>query len=522
MELIRRFENTVRQFGENIAVIDDTGTYTFHELQKRSLEMASEIEMRVSAKTTVPIMISMKENFEYMAAILGIFYSGNFYVPLIKDTPKLQREKTIHSINPELIITDLDYSSAFIKTGVSVSTLLIAEEIKGDPSKLLPTGFMKTIDMDPAYIMHTSGSTGDPKGVVIKQRSLLDYIDWFGKAFEINDKTINCCKNTFGFDNSILDIFSTICYGARILLKHHEDDKGEKDKKILAQNYMKAIIDELNTYEANMVFFTPSMLKMFANYDGFSEKKPETLKQILFCGEVMPNKQLNYWRHHLPDAMYANLYGPTEITDVCSYYIVDREFEDDEPLPIGTACENMDILILNEENKPVRIGEAGEILVRGTGVSCGYWKKPEKTAEVFVQNPLHTNYEDICYRTGDLGTFNDRGEIMFIGRKDSQIQFHGLRLELSEFETAINAMEGISNCVVFYIEETQKIIVFYEARQAIKKIDIMRFLYDRVSVMPSEFIQLEKFPYNTSGKVDRQKLSERLGEVSTNDNDRQV
>ncbi|HPR97658.1 MAG TPA: AMP-binding protein, partial [Thermotogota bacterium] len=257
-------------------------------------------------------------------------------------------------------------------------------------------------------------------------------------------------------------------------------------------------------------------------YDGFSEKKPETLKQILFCGEVMPNKQLNYWRHHLPDAMYANLYGPTEITDVCSYYIVDREFEDDEPLPIGTACENMDILILNEENKPVRIGEAGEILVRGTGVSCGYWKKPEKTAEVFVQNPLHTNYEDICYRTGDLGTFNDRGEIMFIGRKDSQIQFHGLRLELSEFETAINAMEGISNCVVFYIEETQKIIVFYEARQAIKKIDIMRFLYDRVSVMPSEFIQLEKFPYNTSGKVDRQKLSERLGEVSTNDNDRQV
>lgn len=518
MELIKRFEQTVNQLGTNIAVIDDKGSYSFRELHRKALKIAVEIELRVHGQTNIPIMTSMVEGFEYMATIMGIFYSGNFYVPLITETPKLRRQKTIQSINPKLIITDLKSSASIIKAGVSVSKLMIVEEIPNTESKTLPTGFRKSIDMDPAYIMHTSGSTGDPKGVIIQHRSLLDYIDWFGRTFMISDKTIISCKNSFGFDNSILDIFSTLCYGAKMILKQNREDKNEKDKQKLMRQYMQNIIDELNTYAVTLIFYTPSMLKLFANNDGFADRKPEYLEQVLFCGEVMPNKQLNYWRQHLPDVQYANLYGPTEITDVCSYYIIDREFDDDEPLPIGIPCENTDILILNSENKPVIPGEKGEILVRGTGVSCGYWNKQDKTAEVFIQNPLHDDYEDICYRTGDLATYNDKGEIMFIGRKDSQIQFHGLRLELGEFEAAVNAMEGISNCATFYLEASQKIIVFYEAAATIQKIAIMRFLYDRVPVMPAEFIRLTKFPYNTSGKIDRKKLSDELKEMCSDDN----
>jgi amino acid adenylation domain-containing protein len=429
---------------------------------------------------------------------------------LIKDSPKLGKRKIIESINPDIIITDFESSSSLIKNRVSVSEMLIVEEISGEGEQFPPTGFKKTIDMDPAYIMHTSGSTGEPKGVIIQHRSLLDYIDWIGKTFKMNEDTIIGCNQNFGFDNSLLDIFSMVCYGSRIILKRNEKEKDQKDKQMITQKYMNDLIENLNTYQVNLVFYTPSMLKLFANNDGFKVNKPEYLKQVLFCGEVMPNKQLNYWRRHLPGVQYANLYGPTEITDVCTYYMVDRDFGDNESLPIGIPCENTDVLILNEHDKPVKIEEIGEILVRGTGVSCGYWKKPEKTAEVFVQNPLHDNYRDVCYKTGDIGTYNDKGEILFIGRKDSQIQFHGLRLELGEIETALNLMKPIKNCAVFYVDTKEKIIVFYEAEQKIPKIDIMRFLYDKIPVMPAEFIQLDQFPSNTNGKVDRKKLSERL------------
>jgi non-ribosomal peptide synthetase component F len=272
------------------------------------------------------------------------------------------------------------------------------------------------------------------------------------------------------------------------------------------------LIEYLNEKKISIIFWVPSAICLVANLRAFQAIIPQYLKKILFAGEVMPNKQLNIWRKHIPDALYANLYGPTEITVDCIYYIVDREFRDDEPLPIGFPCRNSDILILNEHNKLVGIDEAGEICVRGTSLALGYYNNPEKTAEVFVQNPLNKSYPEIIYRTGDIAKYNTRGEIIYLSRKDFQIKHMGHRIELGEIETAVSSLEKITLCCCLYDLVKSKIILFYQGdtdkNYIIEEIKPLLPSY----MIPNKFIQTNEMPLNINGKIDRLKLKELANE----------
>lgn len=179
------------------------------------------------------------------------------------------------------------------------------------------------------------------------------------------------------------------------------------------------MLEYIKYNKINTIFWVPSALIVVSKLKAFRNVDlSDTLKRVLFCGEVMPNKQLNIWRKFLPNVTYANLYGPTEITDACTYYIVDREFSDDEPLPIGIPMSNTDILVLNDEDKLVTDDEVGELCVRGTSLAMGYYNNPEKTRSAFVQNPLNKAVPEIIYRTGDLVRYNEYREIIYISRKD--------------------------------------------------------------------------------------------------------
>lgn len=237
-----------------------------------------------------------------------------------------------------------------------------------------------------------------------------------------------------------------------------------------------------------------------------------TLKKVLFCGEVMPNKQLNIWRKTYPNAIYANLYGPTEITDVCTYYIVEREFQDEEPLPIGKACQNTEILILDENDKLVRENEIGELCVRGTGLSMGYYGDEEKTNKVFVQNPLNTKYKDLIYRTGDLVKYNEKGEIVYVGRKDFQIKHQGHRIELGEIESAVSAMNEIQQNCALYDDIMKKIILVCVTNGKIGEKEIYRNLQQKIPkyMMPSIIKIIDTMPLNVNGKIDRTKLKKEI------------
>ena len=188
----------------------------------------------------------------------------------------------------------------------------------------------------------------------------------------------------------------------------------------------------------------PTAISILSNWKAFDVEKPKHLKTVLFAGEVMPTKQLNYWIKNLDSSItYANLFGPTETTDICTFYVVDREFADDESLPIGKACTNCDVFIVNADGEKAKPDEEGELFVRSSFMADGYYKNPEKTAEAFVQNPINNCYPERVYKTGDIVKYNDKGELIYITRKDFQIKRMGYRIELGEIEAGANSVPKV-------------------------------------------------------------------------------
>ena len=255
--------------------------------------------------------------------------------------------------------------------------------------------------MDILYVLFTSGSTGIPKGVIISHRSVIDYTEWAAETFHFDSHTIFGNQAPFYFDNSVLDIYSTIRNGAALYIIPQ-----------MLFSFPIRLLEYIRDHNINTIFWVPTVLSRVADIGVLEHCEIGCLENILFAGEVMPAKQLNIWMRRLPDALYANLYGPTEITVDCTYFIVNRKIEDNEPVPIGYPCRNSDILVLNKENQLVKGEEKGELCVRGTSLSLGYYNNPEKTKRVFVQNPLHHLYEDRIYRTGDIVHYNERGEVV--------------------------------------------------------------------------------------------------------------
>ncbi|HEF2147660.1 TPA: AMP-binding protein, partial [Campylobacter coli] len=296
--------------------------------------------------------------------------------------------------------------------------------------------------------------------------------------------------------NSILDIFSSVKAGATLhLLPNH----------LFA--FPNKILECLEKERVSVIFWVPSVLIYFANTEALDDFSLNALKKVLFCGEIMPNKQLNIWRKHLPNTLFANLYGPTEITDVCSFYIIDREFKDEELLPIGKACKNTELLVFDENMNLInskQIGIKGELYVRGTSLSLGYYNDKEKTQKAFIQNPLHDNYLDLLYKTGDIVAYNEQGELLCYGRADNQIKYMGHRIELGEIESVINSHPQVKNSACIFKED---IICFYEGEE---EVNFKAFLKEKLPgyMIPKNFIKLDSFKLNQNGKIDRKVLSE--------------
>ena len=500
MTTVDRFESTVKRYGEKIAIIDNAGEHTFSELRRRAVQIGSRIEKRLNGKINRPVVVCLNEGFDFVAAMLGVLYSGHFYVPVIKEFPLYKIGKILNSIDPALIITDLNKTKLFIKNGISVSSLLLEEDVEASENESPEVfGYRKIIDVDPVYIVHTSGSTGDPKGVIISHRALYDHLLQLNRSFKIDSEAIISSKNYFCYDAIVPEMYPMVFYGARMVIIRPE-------KKRTAIERLRDIIHELNEYKINTLFYTTPLIKMIANEDAFREEKPLYLKQVQFGGGVMPVKLLNYWKKHLPEVEYSNVYGPTETTDVCSYYIADEKLSEEEMMPAGKAFDNREILIINKAGKSIRPGEAGEVYIRGISVGSGYWHKKEITAETFVQNPLHNDYRDICYKTGDLATYDENDIIQFIGRKGSQIKYKGTRIELGEIEAAALSMSEIKDCCTIFQAEKEVITLIYTSDTEVEKLKFMQYLHMRIQVVPTEYIRMEEFPRLSNGKIDKKSL----------------
>lgn len=351
------------------------------------------------------------------------------------------------------------------------------------------------IDTDPLYALFTSGSTGVPKGAVVSHRNVINYASWYKETFDINEMTQFGSQTPFYFSMSVSDVYSTIIAGATLHII---------PKKLFT--FPIQLIEYMNKKEINTIYWVPSALCIVANLKVLNYADLKYVDKVLFAGEVMPTKQLNYWIDKLPNAMFANLFGPTETTDICTYYIVDRQFEDDEVLPIGKACQNCDVFLLDENNQEVLDDREGELCVRGSFLALGYYNNEEKTKEAFVQNPLNTSYPEMIYRTGDLVKYNERGELVYITRKDFQIKHMGYRIELGEIEAAVNSLEKIQNCAVIYDEIKDKIVLIYTGK--IDDKGIMDGISHKIPhyMYPNVIVKKKVMPYNQNGKIDRKWL----------------
>lgn len=495
---VRLLDEAQKLYKEKIAVSDEYESLTFEVLRDLGLSIGTAILSKAQGGyMPEPVMVYLPKSAKCIASFMGAMYSGNPYVPIAYDMPPSRIQKIVDLLEGRgHIITDENGKNVLNTMSIPESmTVHIYDEITKtapDCDKVYQA-LDTVIDTDPIYIMFTSGSTGEPKGVTVPHRGAVDYALWVHKTFGIDHTSKLGNQAPFYFDNSIFDIYSMLLTGAEM--------------NIIPESlfmFPSKLPEYIRDNNLTVIFWVPTVMINVANSGALSEIEMPTLKTVAFCGEVMPNTQLNIWRKN-HNAVYANLYGPTEISDVCTYYIVDRDFRDSDPLPIGRACENMRIVILTPEGKPAKTNEQGELCVIGTGVSLGYWNKPDISDKVFVQNPLNPFYEERIYRTGDLAYINDEGLIMYDGRMDNQVKVKGNRIELGEIECAAMCVSGVKGACAIFDAQNEEIVLFVESAEnlILRKFNNELKQYIPKYMLPSRLVVMEKFPHTANDKIDR-------------------
>ena len=497
--VLEYLENSCEKYSNKIAVIDENGKYTYKELEEMSKKIGSSISEKIEPRNPVPVL--MEKGRVALSTFFGAVYAGCFYVLLNPDLPKSRLEQIISVLEAKYIITDKDHFEIASEL-IDKNNILDIEELQKAEINQTKLDEIRNnaLDLDPLYANFTSGSTGVPKGVIVGNRSVIDFIDNFTEIFNITEKDIIGNQAPFDFDVSVKDIYSAISQGATLVVI---------PKRLFS--LPAELLDFICDNKVTTMVWAVSALCLITTFHALEYKVPETVNKILFSGEVMPLKHLKQWVEHLPNATFVNLYGPTEITCNCTYHVIDKNLNY-EKIPVGKAFPNEQVFLLDENDKLItEVDVPGEICVKGTCLALGYFNNKEQTNSRFVQNPLNNNYIDMIYKTGDLGAYNKNEEIYFLGRKDFQIKHMGHRIELEEIERAMEKVEGLDRSCCVFNEEKGRLYGFYVGN--IDKDKVHEYLKENLPVfmVPNKLTQLEKFPITKNGKIDRKELAAMIG-----------
>ena len=490
--------------GDDIAISTLKEQITYREYQSVAKSIGTYL-ISLLNEINKPIVVYMPKGEQALETYMGILYSGNYYCPIPYGSPQERAKQMLAALDAPYLITTNDEVDEVSQWGVNDNQVILYDDIIKNTAdnELIKRTLVRIIDCDPAYLLFTSGSTNVPKGVVVPHRAIIDRIMWMKDKFSITSETILANQAPFHFDASMPDIFLNIIAGAKLVIL---------PDKIFS--FPSELLTYLQKENVNTLIWVPSALVNLTYKNAVEKYVLDKLELVIFCGEVMHNKYLNILRKVYPNTVFVNMYGPTEAAYACTYFIVDEVFEDSAALPIGRPCGNTDIILFDEAGNIIQApNENGEICVRGSSLALGYYKN--KTSKAFSYDEYCANYFNAMYHTGDIGFWNEKNELMYVGRKDGQIKHLGYRIELGEIETAVLSITGIKHACVLYDEYKDKIVLFYDSddeecnsRYIVSRLNnlIPKYMY------PTIIHKMDTLPFNINGKIDRKKLKEYIKE----------
>ena len=496
-------ERAAARWPERIAVTDEQESLTYRELRTAARRAASGLLQ--AADSTAPVMVYLPKSVQMLICFHAAMYAGRPYVPTDAAAPAQRLSRILSNLQPSAILTNRRLAEGLQAVDLGgVPVMYVEDLVQGaEDAAAVDAAVARVTDADPVYVMYTSGSTGEPKGVTIPHRGVLLFARWAEKTFGWTCETVIANQAPLYFDVSVMDVYGAIRCGGKLILT----------PEVLFR-FPNKLPEFLRENAVTSIYWVPTVMINIANSGALDDVELPALQSIAFAGEVMPNLQLNVWRRALPGRIFANLYGPTE-TDVCTAYVVDRAFADGEALPIGRPLPNMKVLLLGEDGAPAADGETGEICVAGSGVNIGYWNRPDLTERAFTADPRNTAWQERFYRTGDLGWSNAHGELMFAGRRDGQIKLRGNRIELGEVENAGRLLPGAENVCALFDRTRQEIVLFVETVQKEIPLRIARREMRGTLpayMMPGRIVCMEQLPHNANDKIDRVRLTKWMEE----------
>lgn len=475
--------------------MDEIQQYSYQQLCHISRTVGGALARLIQPRR--PVAVYMEKGCPALCAFFGIVYAGGFYAYFNPELPAVRLQQIQSVLQAPFVITDQSHRAA-IESVFPPEAILMVEDLMSSTADQSPLAAIRAamIDTDPLYINFTSGSTGLPKGVLVSHRSVLDFIDVFTDTFSFTQADRIGNQAPLDFDVSVKDIYSALKLRATLVFV---------PRRLFSRP--KELLDFLCEHQVTTLIWAVSALCLISTFHGLDYRTPDTVRNVLFSGEVMPLKHLNTWREHLPHAQFVNLYGPTEITCNCTYHILDRVRDYSGGIPIGRPFPNEEVFLLDENDREIHDPEViGELCVRGTALALGYYRAPEQTAAAFVPDPRNPAYPELIYRTGDLARYTPQGELLYSGRKDFQIKHLGHRVELEEIERAVSALPGVERCCCVYQEERQKIHGFYMGE--LSPSDLRRQVKEQLPyfMVPSTLTAVDQFPLTKNGKIDRKLL----------------
>ncbi|KKR45713.1 MAG: Iturin A synthetase C [Parcubacteria group bacterium GW2011_GWB1_40_14] len=505
------FTKTVESSPELVAITTEQGkSLTYRELNSTVNRYANYLRSikpkEIREKPFVGILSAV--NQESIAAVIGTLKAGYTYVPLDEYSPSERLAKILDNTKLEVIIIDPKWKEThaeLLRHPALENVIFLGSETIKNYSDAEPP-LLNQVSDDLAYILHSSGSTGVPKGIMLTHRNARTFIDWMQLEFKLTKEDVVMSRAPFKFDLSVFDIFNTFNAGATLVCFDWNKEREEENKH---SDYVKLMERE----KATIIYTTPSTFISMLNRGGLAEADL-ALREIMYAGEPFPTAQLRKLQEALPKTRIANIYGPTE-TNIITYYWVDSFPEDNSPIPLGYVVEDTEILIISEDASHIcEPMEMGELWCRGGTVTLGYLGMEEKTKACLVDSPFH-KYPVKFWRTGDFGFRDSDGLLHYKGRKDHMVKVKGYRIEIGEIESALAENTDLDEFVVVAVPDEKygnRLYCFYTniKGKTSSEEDVAEKLGKKIPsyMMPFRYIKKETLPKTSSEKVDRVLLAE--------------